>query len=101
MISDSQEQHLGPRSGASGLWCEVFTGNFADPPALFLERDDVIVEDTHYGNPETITSRSRIGDHAHVLRSAKMWSATNRESRAASMTGRVFRLQDALAVKLT
>jgi hypothetical protein len=32
MISDSPYQDLGPRSEASGLWYEVFAGNFAGRP---------------------------------------------------------------------
>jgi D-glycero-D-manno-heptose 1,7-bisphosphate phosphatase len=40
-------------SDVSGLWSEVMPGNFTGRPALFLDRDGVIVEDTHYlGRPE-------------------------------------------------
>jgi D-glycero-D-manno-heptose 1,7-bisphosphate phosphatase len=39
-----------PISGqaTSGLWHEVFAGDFEGRPALFLDRDGVIVEETHY-----------------------------------------------------
>jgi D-glycero-D-manno-heptose 1,7-bisphosphate phosphatase len=32
----------------AGLWCEIGGGAFADQPALFLDRDGVIVVDTNY-----------------------------------------------------
>jgi D-glycero-D-manno-heptose 1,7-bisphosphate phosphatase len=31
-----------------GLWCEISAGDFVGRPALFLDRDGVIVEDTHF-----------------------------------------------------
>ncbi len=34
--------------GADGLWCDIAAGDFAGRPALFLDRDGVIVEDTRY-----------------------------------------------------
>jgi D-glycero-D-manno-heptose 1,7-bisphosphate phosphatase len=39
-----------PRNHASGCWCELAPGHvdFAGQPALFLDRDGVIVEDTGY-----------------------------------------------------
>lgn len=43
-------QHFKPEPGGSadGLWSEIAAGNFAGRPALFRDRDGVIVEDTHY-----------------------------------------------------
>ena len=32
----------------AGLWCQIGPGVFADRPALFLDRDGVIVVDTNY-----------------------------------------------------
>ncbi len=43
---------LGPGQAASGLsnglWCEISALDFERRPALFLDRDGVIVEDVHY-----------------------------------------------------
>jgi D-glycero-D-manno-heptose 1,7-bisphosphate phosphatase len=39
---------LSPCDADSGLWCEISAGDFEHRPALFLDRDGVIVEDTCY-----------------------------------------------------
>lgn len=55
-----------------GVWCEISSGNFAKRAALFLDRDGVIVEDTHYlgraedmrvlpGAAEAIAQCNRLG----------------------------------------
>jgi D-glycero-D-manno-heptose 1,7-bisphosphate phosphatase len=46
-----------PRNGASGCWCEFSPGHLdlAGRPALFLDRDGVIIEDTHFlSRPEDL-----------------------------------------------
>jgi D-glycero-D-manno-heptose 1,7-bisphosphate phosphatase len=47
MTARSQHLEAGP-GGADGLWSEIAAGDFAGRPALFLDRDGVIVEDTHF-----------------------------------------------------
>jgi D-glycero-D-manno-heptose 1,7-bisphosphate phosphatase len=44
----ARSQHLTHGNAADGLWYEIAAGDFSDRPALFLDRDGVIVEDTHY-----------------------------------------------------
>lgn len=67
MTSGSVGQDAEPRSEASGLWHEVSAGNFTGRPALFLDRDGVIIEDTHYlGRPEDV--RMMAGAAAAIAR---------------------------------
>jgi D-glycero-D-manno-heptose 1,7-bisphosphate phosphatase len=46
----ARSQHFKPKPGgaANGLWSEIAVGNFVGRPALFLDRDGVIVQDIHY-----------------------------------------------------
>ena len=46
-----------------GLWSEIFAGDFAGQPALFLDRDGVIVEDTQYlGHAQDVRVRAGAAD---------------------------------------
>lgn len=46
-----------------GLWCQIGRSDFSGRPALFLDRDGVIVKDTHYlGRPE----------HMHLIEGAAL-----------------------------
>jgi D-glycero-D-manno-heptose 1,7-bisphosphate phosphatase len=55
MIGELFHGDLEPRSEASGCWYDIFAENFAGRLALFLDRDGVIVEDTHYlGRPQDV-----------------------------------------------
>jgi D-glycero-D-manno-heptose 1,7-bisphosphate phosphatase len=48
MTARSQTFKTAPGSATDGLWSEIAADNFARRPGLFLDRDGVIVEDTHY-----------------------------------------------------
>lgn len=49
--------------GDRGIWCEISATDFANRPALFLDRDGVIVEDTRYlGRPENVRMLSGASD---------------------------------------
>ena len=45
----ARSQNLKPEpGGADGVWYEIAAGEFAGRPALFLDRDGVIVKDTQF-----------------------------------------------------
>ena len=48
MMGDRTAAPLRPADLDSGLWCEIAAGDFNQRPALFLDRDGVLVEDTRY-----------------------------------------------------
>jgi D-glycero-D-manno-heptose 1,7-bisphosphate phosphatase len=69
----ARSQHLTPEPGnaADGLWYEIAAGDFAGRPALFLDRDGVIVEDTHYlGRAQDV--RMLAGGDAAIARCNKL-----------------------------
>lgn len=48
MIGDRPPAQLHPSDADGGLWCETTAAEFKHCPALFLDRDGVLVEDTRY-----------------------------------------------------
>jgi D-glycero-D-manno-heptose 1,7-bisphosphate phosphatase len=48
MTARSRQLQPEPGGAADGLWCDIAAGEFAGRPALFLDRDGVIVADTRY-----------------------------------------------------
>jgi D-glycero-D-manno-heptose 1,7-bisphosphate phosphatase len=48
MMVDAPQQDLSPHPAPSGVWYEISARDFENRPALFLDRDGVIVEDVHY-----------------------------------------------------
>jgi D-glycero-D-manno-heptose 1,7-bisphosphate phosphatase len=47
MTGDSSERS-NPSEADEGLWSEISAADFTDRPALFLDRDGVLVQDPHY-----------------------------------------------------
>ena len=71
MMSYPPAPDVGPPGAADGLWCEVSAENFAGRPALFLDRDGVIVEDTHYlGRAQDVRMLAGAGAGDRALQSA-------------------------------